>query len=77
MGLAARCPYLREQSGVAICAAFTGGLRTPRESELFRLCRREDHERCLHYLRHEEAETSRLSEPAGFDRHLSDPTGHE
>ena len=44
-----QCRFL--QAGpVFICAAFMGGLRTPRSVELERVCMTPDHSRCPYFL---------------------------
>jgi hypothetical protein len=49
------CRFLQSQP-VPICAAFRGGLRTPREVELERLCRSANHVRCPYFIGRTEAE---------------------
>jgi len=44
-----RCRYLEEHP-VAICTAFSGGLRTPRDCELELLCRGHEHVHCRHFM---------------------------
>jgi hypothetical protein len=55
-----QCRFL-QVGPVFICSAFIGGLRTPRDVEMERLCRTVDHSRCPYFLarmRREAAGTS-------------------
>lgn len=56
-----QCRYLQE-GAVAICTAFTGGLRTPREVELEDLCRTPDHRRCPYFVARIRAERSKAAD---------------
>jgi len=62
------CPYLEEDL-VPICGAFQGGLRTPREREVERVCRTSGHESCPLFAARERLETGarpgRPGRPAG------------
>ena len=44
-----KCRFLVDE-GVPICTAFQGGLRTPRDTELTRLCRCRAHTYCAFHV---------------------------
>ncbi len=60
MESADHCRFLQD-GPVAICTAFTGGLRTPREVELEDLCRSKDHPRCPYFVSRMRAERERAA----------------
>lgn len=69
MAASDQCRFL-QVGPVFICSAFVGGLRTPRDVELERVCQMADHSRCPYFLarmRREAAGTSDGRAVGGFE----------
>ena len=60
-----KCRFLVDE-GVPICTVFQGGLRTPRDTELNRLCRCPAHTYCAFFISRRRNQESHLPrDPAG------------